>query len=961
LKLKQLSRSLYLVGLGMSVAAAAAAQTDPATAAPAPAKRLERVEVTGSTIKRIKDEGALPLQVITAAEMTRLGISSVEQMIANLNINGNGMDNLASNADIVGGTARGNNGATSANLRGQGADSTLVLLNGRRVATHGLKGSAVDLNSIPFAAIERVEILKDGASAIYGTDAIGGVMNFILKKDFKGVQASGAIDATQAGGGNIYRASLVGGAGNLDSDGFNLMASLAFSENKVLRGSDRDFVNTFQPERGLSPDTRGTPYATLVTAGLATGQTAAQRVQTLLNSKGSSLAPIQPGTTQRMGSINPLDLPGGAGCASMANSGPYDELLWNAPSSKWACAWDYPAAAVIQQPVKNTNLVSRGTLKLGEHIAFAELVASRVEVSKSFAPNQVSTGYGTTSYYYPSTGSAYKGVVDAIAAVFPTVEANRGAPLAYRWRCMECGNREIDTTTDAGRLLIGADGPIGNWDYKVGLSQAFSESESKLGGGFFYQTDFLNALGTGIINPFLKPGETQSQAAMDLINSTSARGVTLYGGRTTLTQADASVSGKLYTLPAGDLMMAAGIDLRREEYKFNGDKRAAAARPTIKDAPFDDGNALDNVSRDIKAVFAEVLIPVHKTFELSIAGRQDHYSGFGNTFNPKYTARFTPLDTVLFRGSYNTGFKAPSFNQLFNGVSAQIYTGKDLVDPGKCPTLKVDATKPGCEGITPNQLFGGKEDLQPETAKQKSLGMVLTPIKNLFLNIDWWEVRKQNTIQTFSLPTLQNNYALFTANYLRDASGTLVAIDNRWTNAGESVTAGYEVGARYSFNALESSWLLGLDGSYLAEKKARIKANDPFGASQIGVHNQGGDLGLRWKHTAFLTFSKNEWSATLSQLYRKGYKDEQPVGLADGVITPSQWNPDVAAYITYGVSATYTGFKSLSLTAGVKNLLDKDPPFTAHQNDFSAGGAWEPRVADPRGRSFTLIATYTFF
>jgi iron complex outermembrane receptor protein len=194
--------------------------------------------------------------------MEQRGIASAEQMLMELNINGNGMDNLASNADVVAGQQRGNNGATSANLRGQGSNATLILLNGRRVSSHGLSGSVVDLNQIPFAAIERVEVLKDGASAIYGTDAVGGVINFILKTNYQGATASAAMDVTEEGGGNIFRYNLLAGYGDLDRDKYNIMTSVSFSDSKVLRGDQRDFVNTFQPNRGLSPDTRGTPIAT---------------------------------------------------------------------------------------------------------------------------------------------------------------------------------------------------------------------------------------------------------------------------------------------------------------------------------------------------------------------------------------------------------------------------------------------------------------------------------------------------------------------------------------------------------------------------------------------------------------------------------------------------------------------------------------------------------------------------
>ena len=189
--------------------------------------------------------------------------------------NGTGADNLSSNAGIqLGTTDRNNNGNSSANLRGLGASSTLVLLNGRRVSLHGAKGNAVDLNSIPLAAIERVEILKDGASAIYGTDAIGGVINFILRKDYQGAEVSSFVDITQQGGGNIARGSIIGGWGDLAKDGFNLMASLTFDKQEKLSGPERFFANGYQPARGLSPETTGSPFASQTgLAGTAIGAT----------------------------------------------------------------------------------------------------------------------------------------------------------------------------------------------------------------------------------------------------------------------------------------------------------------------------------------------------------------------------------------------------------------------------------------------------------------------------------------------------------------------------------------------------------------------------------------------------------------------------------------------------------------------------------------------------------------
>ena len=929
-------------------------------------QRLDRVEITGSSIKRIASEGALPIQVITTQNLQEQGITTAEQVISFLNGNGNGMDNLASNADVGSGTSRGSNGLSAANLRGQGAASTLVLLNGRRIATHGLNGGVVDLSSIPMGAVERIEVLKDGASAIYGTDAIGGVINFILKTSYQGLQAEAFTDITQAGGGKIDRVKVVGGFGNLDKDGFNLLVSLGRSQNQMLRGDERSFVNTFQPNRGLSVDTRGTPFATAF--AISSIYNALSRDD--LNTTGRGTGPVAPGGgTQAYNGINALDVPGGAGCGVIDGQGAYDEVLWDSPAAKYGCAWDTGRAAVLQQPLTNTNMVIKGTMKLGAHQLNAEFVAAKAESAKSFSPNQISSSNSTTSplykLAYPSTGSSYKYVMDKLVGAFPTLAANQaaGAPIAFRWRCMPCGNREIETTSNTSRALISADGPLmGAWDYKAGLSTAVSESTSLLGNGYSFGKEFAATINSGLLNPFLLPGQTQTPEALAALAATSAKGVTLYGGKSTLQQMDATATGPLYQLPAGDMVAAVGFDLRTEKFAFNGNATDLATQARVFNAPFDSTNTLDTVQRDVKALFTEVLIPITKNLETTVAVRRDDYSGFGTSTNPKVSFRFTPSSEFLTRGAYSTGFRVPTFAQQLFGVTESPYSGKDLVDPGKCATLKVDTTKPGCEAITPNTYFGGKPDLGPETSKQWTLGFVWEPSKSFSAGADFWNISKANTIQSLSLTTLLNNYALFPANFIRDASGNLAFIDQRWVNAGESITSGVDINVQANGRIASGKWNVVLDGSYLLEKKSRILSNAPWGPSEIGVFSRTGDLGLRWKHTLTGSYRAGDWTSTLTQIYRAGYVDAVLPGVANGRVVPPDWNPNVDAYLTYNASVTYSGIKNLGLTVGVKNLFDKNPPFTAvYDGDTGAGSSWEPRVADPRGRSITFLASYKFF
>lgn len=325
-KLKKLAQLMALMG----VAGAAAAQE----AAPA----IQRVEVTGSSIKRIAKEGALPVQVITFDQIEKQGITSAEQLLSTISSNGTGADNMTSGNNVFGADAdRVSGGASFASLRGLGPNSTLVLLNGRRIATHGASGKAVDLNSIPMGAIARVEILKDGASAIYGTDAIGGVINFILKTNYNGVEASATTNSTEAGGGMNRRASLLAGHGSLDEDGYNVMMSLTVDNNDKLSSNQRSFANGFQPGRGLSPDTTGTPFANQMTG-----------VGTAL---GTSFT--VPGSTTQYLQANPLSFTGK--CDSIQGMSQYQTALWSKVTSPlrttYSCAYDYGGDYVISFPV----------------------------------------------------------------------------------------------------------------------------------------------------------------------------------------------------------------------------------------------------------------------------------------------------------------------------------------------------------------------------------------------------------------------------------------------------------------------------------------------------------------------------------------------------------------------------------------------------------------------------------
>ena len=921
MKLKKLAHLIALIGAVSPALAQDVAQAG--NAAP-----MARVEVTGSSIKRIAKEGALPVQVITFEQMEKKGITNAEQLLAQISSNGTGADNMVSGNNVFGADAdRTSGGGSFASLRGLGPNSTLVLLNGRRIATHGGSGKAVDLNSIPLGAIARVEILKDGASAIYGTDAVGGVINFILKTNYSGLELSASTNQTEAGGGAIHRLSLLGGKGNLDDDHFNIMGSLTVDKSERLDSSQRSFANGFQPSRGLSPDTTGTPSANQLSgAGTALGANF-----------------TRPGDPNKYLQAGLLSLQGK--CDTVPGMSQYQTALWKDVTSPlrstYSCAYDYGGDYVIQTPVERANGLLRGTYQFNpDHRVFVEALASRTKAIAILTPAQISTTLAAGNAY-PVGGPYYQDLSPYISTYDKT------KPIIYKWRANPLGDRTQESVTDNVRVLVGFEGTLGGkYDYRVGMSHAESKSQVSLLDGYSYTSKLYSALGTGVINPFTLPGQEQTPAAMALIDSTKFNGK-LQHGKTGLSQVDGNLSGELLSLPAGALAGAVGFDLRREDYSYTQDADATQ----ILLAP---GNAgLAKATRDIKAFYAELIVPVVKNLELQLAVRRDQYSLIGATTNPKVAFRYQPQEWLLFRGSANKGFLAPSFTQLYaSSLDQELPSGVN--DPVGCAAHPNDPRFCAIERL--DYKSGGNPNLKPETSKQGSLGFVIEPVKGWSASVDYWAINSKDRILNRTPQIVLANSVALADNIHRDADGVIEYVQAGWINAAGSKTRGADIGLTAQGTAWDGyKWSAQVDSTWTQSFKFAEIAGQEYKEYVGNFYTR--DLYLRWKSNASLTVSKGDWSGLLSSRFASGYRDQVPDG---GKLIPPGFNTMVDDYLTFGLSVTYTGMPHVSITAGIQNLFDKDPPFTAHNVDEVVGAGWDPRVADPRGRAYTLMAKYTF-
>ncbi|MBV8667317.1 MAG: TonB-dependent receptor [Burkholderiaceae bacterium] len=906
MKLKIIAQSLALIFMS----GAAFADDTP------PPDKMQKIEITGSAIKRSDVEGALPVQTITHQDIERAGITSTEQLLNTISANVGGVYNMSANQAEGFGNSNitHNSGASSANLRGLGPDSTLVLLNGRRVADHGLNGSAVDLNSIPLAAVERVEILKDGASAIYGADAIGGVINFILRTDYQGAEVSTSGDVTQHGGGDIYTGSILFGKGSLQNDGFNFMASLAVDKSTLLAGNQRSFQNGYQPDRGLAPDTRGTPYADVKFPN------------------GFYL----PGNPNQQLWANMIALQGGGpnACSSYPQMIPYPSALWGYTSRQDACAYDYGSDWALMQPVEHLNLVSRTSLKLdSKNTAYFELTGSHTKATDYYTPLQLGSN---SNFYYPAGGPYYQNFSAYVPGFDPTQNET------IRWRCLACGEREETTTTNTYRALAALEGEVNNWNYKAGLSAAGSFANTDLVNGYVTTSGINAAMDTGLINPWLPAGQQQTAAAMALINGAKITGP-VYGGRSRLLEADGSVNGELMTLPAGPLSAAAGVDFRRESYDF--DINAYAAN-NIEQSTGD--SSLSQVSRNIAAVYGELAVPIVKGLDGDLAVRHDRYSDFGGTTNPKISLRYQPISSVLVRTSWNTGFHAPDFAQLYGGQTTNSLSNS-VADP-QCPKTVAAIN---CIDSW-NFQSGGNPNLKPEKSEQWSAGLVFSPTSHASVDVDYWQIRRTDRIVQPD-PTIMINYPQYV---VRNPDGTINYIQDDLTNILADKTKGVDLGVKLNGKVMGEKLSFNLDGTYMISHASQSTPGQPMTeyVGQFGdPNNTYNDLYLRWRHTASLTWTHDVWSTTLYDQFNTGYKDEVPAGTV-----PPGFNPNVASYNLFNLGVGYTGIKDMTINFTIKNLFDTVPPFSAHNVDDVAGAGWDARVGQPRLRSFMLAVKYKF-
>lgn len=875
--------------LPLAIALVCEAGWGQSTEAPKPEALPEpiRIEVTGSRIARIDGETALPVQIIGRDEIERGNWTTAAELMAHVSANFNGTNSALNVGNPF------SAGLSSANLRGIGDGNTLVLLNGRRIANYAIAAATVDLSTIPLAAIERVEILKDGASSIYGTDAIAGVVNFITRKNFAGAEITGQAGVTEQGGGNHYQATFTAGWGDLTKDKFNAFVTVDWQKDTALAASQRPFsASGYRPDDGF------------------------------VSLQGATF----PANVRR---------PNGSLRNPSFADGCQPPLSIRLVAS---CAYDYANGYDLLPEQQEWNVIGRATWEWtpGQQV-FAEYVYSRNELDARSAPAPAARPQtiDRTPILYPAGGPYYP-------AQFAAANGLSG-PLEVYFRLVPLGARVDTTTTEGQRVVAGAQGTLAGWSYDAAYTHSFNTVDYAFTAGYVDAAGLRAAMATGLVNPF---GDTGPEG-LAILQSAQVSG-SMRKATGTLDQVDFNLSRDLMMLPGGPLAVAVGAEGRHE--RLSDDPARPLATGSILGFPSE--ISAQSASRNAGAAYVEVNLPVAKGLELGASVRYDHYSDFGGTTNPKVAVRWQPAPSLLLRGAWGTGFRAPTLPDLFTPRFTRVVSGAGIYDPVRCPVTQSFDDCAGEYGW--NQ--GGTTTLQPETSTQYTAGAIWEPVPGVSVGIEWWRLEKHNTIGNFIPAFIVENYgALGPTNVVRgpvdpaypDLPGPIQSFNGWNENMIDLTTSGIDV----ALKAVTTSPALGrlqfsLDGTYIHSYVV--------GVSRIAPFDVAGTYGLapvpRWRHYAQLNWQRGAWGATLAQTFQSSYTEALP---SDATLTRT-----VGTYSVWDVQGVYTGFRNASIAVGVRNLLDADPPLTFQTRSWQVG--YDPGYADPRGRVYYLRLTYAF-
>ncbi|QJD91751.1 TonB-dependent receptor [Duganella dendranthematis] len=941
-----LSRSVRLIcasGLALGMHTALAQSTDDAP--------IQRVEITGSSIKRISAEGALPVQTLSKLQIEQSGATNVADLIATLP----SMQGFTTSSMSVNG---GGGGLQTASIHAIGEGYTLVLLNGRRLAP-STSGSTVNLASIPLAAVERVEILTDGANTLYGSDAIAGVVNFILKKNQTDAIIEASYNQPRSTGGTTSTASISKGWGDLDKDGFNILLSASHDESTASYAKDQPFSQS-----GVIPFyANGKAYNLYQLSSNSIPGTATVKY-TKADGTASSVA-FSPNLLAT-GACN------GANLFKVGNR----------------CLYDYAATVENTPGLKRDSGFASLNIKVNDNTNFfAEGLISSFSNTAQYAAPAQPLGLPLSSPLYAKYITPYLTKLGVPAGA--TVNS-----VTMNLRLVDAGGRADEYKTVAKHAAFGFDGSYKGYDWRAAYTHSENKQTDTAAGGYMSLNMFDALVASGKFDPFAPSGSSQAVLAPAVLHNEF--NVT----KSKIDMLQASASTEVFKMPAGVAQLALGADFTQQKYSEAPDAFSQGQnkqQPDFTDAIVGGGaGALPiDAKRNNWGTYGELLLPVLKNMDLTVSGRYDDFSAVtnnqnfdtdGNLIAPgkqgesaskatyKVALRWNPVESVLIRGSYGTGFKAPTMTNivkpLVNGGSSAFHACP--ITSASDPRFKL--CNPGSSEyglLSGGNAATGAGALRPEQSKQATLGIRIEPVNNLSIGFDWWDVKLRDQIQTLSEDLVFNNPAVYDS-LLRtyfdpiQKQNVLVAALTPF-NLASSHYQGIDWDHSYKVKTALGKAALQWTGTFMT--KAEQTTPGTGLEKNIGRFNSYSEVTFRWISKLTASLNTGRFTHALTANYHSGYTD-QVYNEDDSVVREVLADGSLGNYvpITRQVSS-YTTFdwqtkaqlgKNFTLTGGIKNLADIAPPFTIRNAGGGNQSGYDGRYADPLGRQFYLNGSYKF-
>lgn len=910
-------RTLKLTGLAF-MASALVAPFGGALAQEESAEPVEEIITTGSRIARKDLTGNAAVTVLDEEAIRVTGNLSIGDVLQDLTVNANAINVQFNN---------GGSGTTRVNLRGIGAARTLTLVNGRRmVGTPG--SSSVDLNAIPLAAIERVEVLKDGASAVYGSDAVAGVVNIITRRDFDGVELNAYTGQASEGDGEIIDLNMTIG---VNGDKGNMLISAGYYEQSEIFAGDRKF-SFFDKSYDWAANDGS------------------------FNTSGSS-APPQGSIIDRLGQV------GNQAWQDLVAAYPTDSFFYNDPSAGWrpfnsggtsdigaGDQYNYQPVNYLLTPQKRYNVYASGRYELSPSVnVFAEASYLNRQSDQLLAPTPlfiISEGITVQAEnFYNPFGRDF---------------------IDVRRRFLEAGGRNFLQDVDTFRTVVGLEGDFPGskgWNWEV-YGNYGRTSQTDTGKGRFIRSRVINAIGPsadldldgspecyadaaftqlvdGCVPLDLFGGYANQPMTPEMINYISYTGI----DRALQSQRSygANFSGDLFEMPAGTVGMAVGLNYREEH---GGD---------VPDPITNSGDTTGNKREitegafDVTEAYIEFLVPLFTGFEASLAVRHSDYSSFGTTTNGKLGLIWDVGDTGLtLRGTVSEAFRAPTINELFGGNSDSFPSATDPCDTDPLvggPRTANEEANCTADGLPANYMdsrvqlkttVGGNPNAEPETADTFTVGLVYQPnfLDGFSVTADWWEIDVEDSIQSIGTNVILSSCydsapaeRSLCSNISRQGSGFLDNVDNRTGNIGSATASGLDMTFNYDHSTSFGDFLWSLDLTYLddyTETQADGAVIEGLGYYDLGVF-------VDYKANFNVNYRRNNLSVNYNMRYIASFTECQSDDcstLYDGDSTNDVANREVDDYFQHDVNLNYNldynnGQGSISF--GIQNLFDDDP------------------------------------